>query len=296
MISDSELQHISDSPIIDGQQQSSDIADIDNLEQADQEKEVKRRKYECTICGHKFIQKSHWREHMYIHTGKPFKGSTCDKSFCRANQAAHHVCLNQSIDTYTMVDKQTLELCTFEEGSQMDNMLVQANKPYKCNLCGKFFTRSSHVVSHQRIQTGEKPYRCNLCGKSFTQRYVLVVHQRTHTGERPYECTQCGKSFRQSYKLIAHQRTHTGEKPYKCGLCWKSFNQSSNLLKHQRVHLGGPPNQRDEPGENFGQSLSYSAHWRRISTQEGPKEPQNISMGADSPGACHPNSGEKLYS
>lgn len=44
-------------------------ADIDNLEQADQEREVKRRKYECTICGRKFIQKSHWREHMYIHTG-----------------------------------------------------------------------------------------------------------------------------------------------------------------------------------------------------------------------------------
>ncbi|KAB0395318.1 hypothetical protein E2I00_014774, partial [Balaenoptera physalus] len=153
MISDSELQHISDSPIIDGQPHSetpppSDIADIDNLEQADQEREVKRRKYECTICGRKFIQKSHWREHMYIHTGKPFKCSTCDKSFCRANQAARHVCLNQSIDTYTMVDKQTLELCTFEEGSQMDNMLVQTNKPYKCNLCDKTFSTPNEVVKH----------------------------------------------------------------------------------------------------------------------------------------------------
>ncbi|KAB1275842.1 Zinc finger and BTB domain-containing protein 2 [Camelus dromedarius] len=153
MVSDSELQHISDSPIIDGQPHSetpppSDIADIDNLEQADQEREVKRRKYECTICGRKFIQKSHWREHMYIHTGKPFKCSTCDKSFCRANQAARHVCLNQSIDTYTMVDKQTLELCTFEEGSQMDNMLVQTNKPYKCNLCDKTFSTPNEVVKH----------------------------------------------------------------------------------------------------------------------------------------------------
>ncbi|XP_062428365.1 zinc finger and BTB domain-containing protein 2 isoform X1 [Rhea pennata] len=153
MISDSELQQISDSPIIDGQPQSetpppSDIADIDNLEQADQEREVKRRKYECSICGRKFIQKSHWREHMYIHTGKPFKCSTCDKSFCRANQAARHVCLNQSMDTYTMVDKQTLELCTFEEGSQMDNMLVQTNKPYKCNLCDKTFSTPNEVVKH----------------------------------------------------------------------------------------------------------------------------------------------------
>uniref|UniRef100_A0A4W6CMM7 Zinc finger and BTB domain containing 25 n=1 Tax=Lates calcarifer TaxID=8187 RepID=A0A4W6CMM7_LATCA len=32
-----------------------------------------KRNYECSTCGRKFIQKSHWREHMYIHTGKPFK-------------------------------------------------------------------------------------------------------------------------------------------------------------------------------------------------------------------------------
>ncbi|XP_072265391.1 zinc finger and BTB domain-containing protein 2 [Pyxicephalus adspersus] len=152
IISDSDMAQISDSPIIDGQQQAetpppSDIADIDNLEQADQEREVKRRKYECTICGRKFIQKSHWREHMYIHTGKPFKCSTCDKSFCRANQAARHVCLKSS-DTYTVVDKQTLELCSFDDSSQLDNMLVQTNKRYKCNLCDKTFSTPNEVVKH----------------------------------------------------------------------------------------------------------------------------------------------------
>ncbi|XP_018412873.1 PREDICTED: zinc finger and BTB domain-containing protein 2 [Nanorana parkeri] len=152
IISDSEMAQISDSPILDGQQQAetpppSDIADIDNLEQADQEREVKRRKYECTICGRKFIQKSHWREHMYIHTGKPFKCSTCDKSFCRANQAARHVCLKSS-DTYTVVDKQTLELCSFDDSSQLDNMLVQTSKRYKCNLCDKTFFSPNEVVKH----------------------------------------------------------------------------------------------------------------------------------------------------
>lgn len=153
--SDGELPRACDSPspLLDGQPPSetpppSDIADIDNLEQADQEREVKRRKYECGICGRKFIQKSHWREHMYIHTGKPFRCSTCDKSFCRANQAARHVCLNQSVDTYTVVDKQTLELCTFEEGSQMDSLLLHPSKPYKCNLCDKTFASPGDVVRH----------------------------------------------------------------------------------------------------------------------------------------------------
>ncbi|XP_029984850.1 zinc finger and BTB domain-containing protein 2b [Sphaeramia orbicularis] len=127
----------------------SDIADIDNLESADLDREVKRRKYECSTCGRKFIQKSHWREHMYIHTGKPFKCSACGKSFCRANQAARHVCLNQGADTYTMVDRQSMELCAAgDDASQMEAMFLGSSKPYKCNICATTFSSPNEVIKH----------------------------------------------------------------------------------------------------------------------------------------------------
>ncbi|XP_058470297.1 zinc finger and BTB domain-containing protein 2b [Solea solea] len=127
----------------------SDIADIDNLESADLDREVKRRKYECSTCGRKFIQKSHWREHMYIHTGKPFKCSACGKSFCRANQAARHVCLNQGVDAYTMVDRQSMELCTAgDDSSQMEAMFMGSTKPYKCNICATTFSSPNEVIKH----------------------------------------------------------------------------------------------------------------------------------------------------
>lgn len=127
----------------------SDIADIDNLESADLDREVKRRKYECSTCGRKFIQKSHWREHMYIHTGKPFKCSACGKSFCRANQAARHVCLNQGADSYTMVDRQSMELCAAgDDSSQMEAMFMGSTKPYKCNICATTFSSPSEVIKH----------------------------------------------------------------------------------------------------------------------------------------------------
>ncbi|RVE55790.1 hypothetical protein OJAV_G00230010 [Oryzias javanicus] len=127
----------------------SDIADIDNLENADLDREVKRRKYECSTCGRKFIQKSHWREHMYIHTGKPFKCSACGKSFCRANQAARHVCLNQGADSYTMVDRQSMELCAAgDDSSQMEAMFLGSSKPYKCNICATTFSSPSEVIKH----------------------------------------------------------------------------------------------------------------------------------------------------
>lgn len=127
----------------------SDIADIDNLESTDLDREVKRRKYECSTCGRKFIQKSHWREHMYIHTGKPFKCSACGKSFCRANQAARHVCLNQGADAYTMVDRQSMELCAAgDDSSQMEALFLSSSKPYKCNICETTFSSPNEVIKH----------------------------------------------------------------------------------------------------------------------------------------------------
>lgn len=129
----------------------SDIADIDNLEgAADIEREVKRRKYECPTCGRKFIQKSHWREHMYIHTGKPYRCSACGKSFCRANQAARHVCMSQGAESaYTMVDRQSMELCAADDSSQMEALFLgSSGRPYKCNVCEMTFLNPNEVIKH----------------------------------------------------------------------------------------------------------------------------------------------------
>lgn len=189
VISDGELQQKNDSPMADSQLQAetpppSDIADIDNLELGDQDREVKRRKYECSICGRKFIQKSHWREHMYIHTGKPYKCSTCDKTFCRANQAARHVCLNQNSDTFLMVDNKQAMLTegSSEETSQslMDPVYLatnQSNQSYKCNLCDKSFSNASEAVRHQ-------------CQNENSDTFVLMEGQPAVQGEGSSEACE----------------------------------------------------------------------------------------------------------
>lgn len=127
----------------------SDIADIDAMEGTDMEREMKRRKFECPTCARKFIQRSHWREHMYIHTGKPYKCSTCGKSFCRANQASRHVCLSQGTDSYIMVNKQSLVLCGGEDNSQVEALFLASERPYKCSMCAVSFASPSEVPKHQ---------------------------------------------------------------------------------------------------------------------------------------------------
>ncbi|XP_021571142.1 zinc finger protein 205 [Carlito syrichta] len=135
-------------------------------------------------------------------------------------------------------------------------------KPYTCPACRKSFSHHSTLIQHQRIHTGEKPYVCDRCAKRFTRRSDLVTHQGTHTGAKPHKCPACGKCFTQSSALVTHQRTHTGVKPYPCPECGKCFSQRSNLIAHNRTHTGEKPYHCLDCGKSFSHSSHLTAHQR----------------------------------
>ncbi|XP_040278626.1 gastrula zinc finger protein XlCGF17.1-like isoform X1 [Bufo bufo] len=142
-------------------------------------------------------------------------------------------------------------------------------KPYSCSECGKCFTNKSDVVAHERIHRGEKPFTCSECGKCFTSKSNLVIHERNHTGEKPYSCSLCGKCFTHKSNLIKHERIHTGEKPFSCSECGKCFTNKSHLVIHERSHTGEKPFSCSQCGKCFKDKSNLVIH-QRIHTGEKP--------------------------
>uniref|UniRef100_A0A8D0FA10 C2H2-type domain-containing protein n=1 Tax=Strix occidentalis caurina TaxID=311401 RepID=A0A8D0FA10_STROC len=158
-------------------------------------------------------------------------------------------------------------------------------KKYKCEHCGKVFTRNYSLRCHRWTHTGENPFKCQDCGKpsrggrgDFWACEIgnegwskLRVHQRTHTGEKTFKCQDCGKVFCWLGTLKYHQLTHTGEKPFKCQDCGKTFRTNGNLLRHKVTHTKdkGKAYTCEHCGKVFTCGSNLNRH-RRIHTGEKP--------------------------
>ncbi|XP_068084094.1 gastrula zinc finger protein XlCGF17.1-like [Anabrus simplex] len=120
----------------------------------------------CNKCGRKFLQKSRFRNHLFIHTREHYYCcSECGKRFRRKDHMIKH------FQTHT------------EE------------RPHGCSECGKRFRAKQGLLYHLNTHAGERPHCCNQCRKVFHTKIALRNHHVTHTGRRPLYCRQCGKAF-----------------------------------------------------------------------------------------------------
>ena len=80
-----ELKQIIDN-FVDDQVQHQNLED-----DVDHETEIKSRRFQCIVCGSKFIRFAHLHRHMHLHTGaKPYICSVCRKRFSRSEYSSAH--------------------------------------------------------------------------------------------------------------------------------------------------------------------------------------------------------------
>nr|XP_013004403.1 zinc finger protein 57 homolog [Cavia porcellus]XP_023419305.1 zinc finger protein 57 homolog [Cavia porcellus] len=113
--------------------------------------------------------------------------------------------------------------------------------PFSCCTCGKRFSRSSYLHSHQFIHSPKKDNSCDQCGKLFRNPKALNYHWRTHLGERPFSCSLCDKTYCDASGLSRHLRVHLGYRPHSCPVCGKAFRDQSEVKRHQKIHQNQEP-------------------------------------------------------
>ncbi|XP_063441733.1 zinc finger protein 286A-like [Mytilus trossulus] len=202
----------------------------------------KPKTYGCIICSKVYSNRNTLQEHMKNHKNKSYQCEKCDKTFQTQKKLASHV------KRHSTKQPHLCEVCgkSFRIKETYENHLYthseNAEKPFKCDVCGISFIKNTYLIRHSTCHTGVKPFKCQECDMKFRTKGDLQRHERVH-GEKPgvkqFKCEICNKRYCAESGLIRHERSHKGEKPHKCDICSKAFSMPGDLKRHVKTHYGG---------------------------------------------------------
>ena len=106
-------------------------------------------------------------------------------------------------------------------------------KMYWCIICKKSFKWRSHWQSHARIHTGERPFKCDICGKTFTRSDGLRCHKNIH-----FKTTEPCSTANQPSNIVQYVNG-LNQNVFICDYCGSTFASSSGHCRHtKKKHKG----------------------------------------------------------
>ena len=137
---------------------------------------------------------------------------------------------------------------TFSRPSRLETHMLRhsGQRPFKCDLCDKDFTRKAHLkrhkqINHDGLKPTSSPVKCDQCDHTFANKHSLRKHVKKVHEVKQYFCDVCDQKFHKNYLLRLHKLEHTGDRfPHKCSKCMKLFQFPSQLKRHERIHNGYP--------------------------------------------------------
>ena len=177
---------------------------------------------------------------------KPFKCSTCEKTFSDLSNCKKHskICKNKQVITqasYLCVICRRAEN-TLEAAINHRKKFHEMRYSFECKKCNSKYTNFQHLVQHFDFKhsisvkkiwddTGCKPgfYQCKICQKGF----LTFVHLRNHwTKTHERKCDRCKNNY------VDYENEDRREKIRKCNYCEKTFATFLKLRQHlEESHL-----------------------------------------------------------
>ena len=72
--------------------------------------------------------------------------------------------------------------------------ITNSARRFPCVVCNKSI-QVYRMKRHMRTHADDRPYSCDICGRRFLESRHLVEHARTHSGDRPFACYVCSQQF-----------------------------------------------------------------------------------------------------
>ena len=127
-------------------------------------------------------------------------------------------------------------------------------KNFKCQTCGKSFSRKENLTVHiKAIHQMSRPHKCPDCDQSFTEAGIMRKHRESVHLNIRYPCTwtppsghfeeftfSCNETFSRLDSLKRHIRQcHTRQHKYECMICldkdiWWGCTTPFQLERHKK--------------------------------------------------------------
>ncbi|CAN7999934.1 unnamed protein product [Ixodes hexagonus] len=225
----------------DSEDSSSSSSSQEPLDQRPQNK-CKRPRYSCHFCPYSSASKSKIVMHERRHMGKlPFRCSICRMAFPNRYSLDAHAATHRDRETFKCSD--CPEVFPKKTHLVAHHQKIHAPKhPFKCNICGRQYTRRGSLRFHKREHRGVTTFKCSTCPEVFRRRRELTAHEKAHKDETPFKCPACPKAFQLRCRLTKHERSHSNERPFKCPSCERAYHSRHDLTDHdKRAHRSERP-------------------------------------------------------